>query len=163
MPKKATPSERRKLRAEAKQDRQTASSQVLREKMPVVDAFSQPRLIHQPKKSGTKGAPKPYVIVCEDTVSGWYYLDDLLVDMQLPAVCGHVCEELEEWIPDGQGYAKKEENTFARLAINNSHGRSQAMKRAEKLRRQIGTEFSNPSTQMDLLFHCLQKLKITVT
>lgn len=81
-----TPSERRAQRAQEKLEKQQASSDVLRASILSEDAFSQPKLVQNPRNSGTKGVPKLYLIVCEDAVSGRFYLEDLVASMQLSSV-----------------------------------------------------------------------------
>lgn len=85
MPKKATPSERREQREKEKLEKQKVSSGVLRARIPK-DAFFNPKLVQPPRSSGTKGASKLYLIVCEDTGSGRFYLEDLVDYMQLSSV-----------------------------------------------------------------------------
>lgn len=82
---KATPRTRRKQRDKEKSEKQQASAEALRAIISP-DAFSQPISAQSPRSSGKKGPPKLYLIVCEDAVSGRYYLEDLVDSMQLSAV-----------------------------------------------------------------------------
>ena len=74
--------------------------------------------------------------------------------------CGHVCEGLGKKISDGKGYKKSAEDIFSRLKEKFPQGRVQAMKNAQRLRDEAGSSYSNPSTDMDLLLHRLEALRL---
>lgn len=89
MQEKMTPSELRKEHRKEldakKKEKERIATEAFLERVPK-DAFFQPKSVHKPRSSGSKGSAKLYLIVCEDSVSGKCYLEDLVHDLRLSSV-----------------------------------------------------------------------------